>query len=55
MSKLKERDRRLISLRVGGELSYREIGNLVGLSEQAATHATYRALERFRRLVEEPK
>lgn len=53
MTKMKERDRRLIALRAAGELSYREIGALLGMSETAATAAGQRALERFRKLAQE--
>ena len=45
---LAQRDRLLIGLRCGAELSYAEIGQLLGLQEVAARTATYRALERLR-------
>jgi RNA polymerase sigma factor (sigma-70 family) len=53
MAKMKERDRRLIALRAAGDLSFREIGEIVGMSEASVTVATHRAYERFRRLSQE--
>jgi RNA polymerase sigma-70 factor, ECF subfamily len=42
------RDRELIGLRVAADLSYREVGELMGMSEPAAKVATHRALRRLR-------
>jgi RNA polymerase sigma-70 factor (ECF subfamily) len=53
MAKMKERDSRLIALRAAGDLSFREIGEIVGMSEASVTVATHRAYERFRRLNQE--
>jgi RNA polymerase sigma factor (sigma-70 family) len=53
MAKMKERDRRLIALRAAGDLSFREIGEIVGMPEASVTVATHRAYERFRRLNQE--
>ena len=53
MAKMKERDRRLIALRAAGDLSFREIGEIVGMPEASVTVATHRAYERFRRLSQE--
>jgi RNA polymerase sigma-70 factor (ECF subfamily) len=53
MARLHDRDRRLIALRAAGELSYRDIGAVLGMSEENASRATRRALEKFRRLSEE--
>jgi RNA polymerase sigma-70 factor (ECF subfamily) len=45
---LGRRDRELVALRVAAGLSYAEVGELVGISEQAARTATHRALQRVR-------
>jgi RNA polymerase sigma-70 factor (ECF subfamily) len=42
------RDRELIGLRVAADLSYREVGELLGMSEPAAKVATHRALGHLR-------
>jgi RNA polymerase sigma factor (sigma-70 family) len=52
MRQLADRDRVLIGLRVAAGLPYAEIGEVVGLTEHAATVATKRALERLRRRLE---
>lgn len=52
---LKRRDQQLISLRVAAELSNREIGNILGISEDAAGVAVFRALQRFRKLREQTR
>jgi RNA polymerase sigma-70 factor (ECF subfamily) len=49
LRRLGKRDRTLVSLRVGGELSYADIAQIVGLSEEAAGMATRRALDRLRK------
>ncbi|GAA3448876.1 RNA polymerase sigma factor [Dactylosporangium matsuzakiense] len=46
--KLSARDQTLVGLRLASELSYAEIGAVLGLSEHAATVATRRALQRLR-------
>jgi len=48
MGQLSERDRALIGLRLAAGLPYAEIGEVVGISEHAATVATQRALQRLR-------
>lgn len=50
--KLGQRDRQLIGLRVAAELSYREIGNVLGISEQVTKVATFRALAKLRHQME---
>lgn len=52
ISQLKARDQRLLSLRVFGELTNREVGQVMGMSEIAAMSAVHRALQRFRSLRE---
>jgi len=49
MAELGPRDRELIGLRVAAGLSYREIGALLGRSEDVAKVATFRALGRLRK------
>jgi RNA polymerase sigma-70 factor (ECF subfamily) len=49
MQRLSPRDQRLIALRTGTGLSFREVGELMGMSEKTATVATHRALERLRK------
>ena len=48
MKMLKPRDRTLIALRVGADLSYAEMAEVLGMTEHAATVASLRALERLR-------
>ena len=48
MDTLRERDRRLVGLRVAGGLSFAEVGEVVGMREGAAKMATHRAVERLR-------
>jgi RNA polymerase sigma-70 factor (ECF subfamily) len=50
--RLKARDRTLIGLRVAADLSFQEVGEVLGISEHAATMATKRALRRLRELYE---
>jgi RNA polymerase sigma-70 factor, ECF subfamily len=45
---MRRRDRELIGLRVAADLPYREVGELLGMSEPAAKVATHRALGRLR-------
>jgi RNA polymerase sigma-70 factor (ECF subfamily) len=53
LANLKKRERLLVSLRVGGELSYAEIAKVVGMSEQATGMATRRALDKLRQNAQE--
>jgi RNA polymerase sigma-70 factor, ECF subfamily len=48
IKRLSPRDQTLVGLRLASELSYAEIGAVLGLSEHAATVATRRALQRLR-------
>lgn len=48
MAGMRHRDRELIGLRVAADLSYREVGELLGMSEPAAKVATHRALGKLR-------
>ncbi|HEV8562440.1 MAG TPA: sigma-70 family RNA polymerase sigma factor [Actinophytocola sp.] len=52
MRGLSARDRTLIGLRIAAGLPFAEIGQVLGISEHAATVATKRALQRLRRHVE---
>ncbi|MFI7129940.1 RNA polymerase sigma factor [Nonomuraea sp. NPDC050153] len=52
-ARLRERDRLLVGLRIAANLSYAEVGGIMGLSEHAATVATRRALSRLRQMYEE--
>jgi RNA polymerase sigma-70 factor (ECF subfamily) len=52
MAKLRPRDRELVGLRLAGDLSYGRIGEVLGISEHAATVATHRAINRLRSLIE---
>lgn len=52
MRKLRRKDRELIGLRTGAELSYSQIGAVMGMSEDGARVATGRALAQLRRLME---
>jgi RNA polymerase sigma-70 factor, ECF subfamily len=52
MQQLSERDRKLIGLRIAADLPYAAIGEMLGLSEHAATVATRRALQRLRSRLE---
>jgi RNA polymerase sigma factor (sigma-70 family) len=45
---LRERDRLIVGLRLGGGLSHAEVGAVLGMSERACITATARALERLR-------
>ncbi|MFZ0168061.1 MAG: sigma-70 family RNA polymerase sigma factor [Candidatus Dormiibacterota bacterium] len=55
LPRLQRRDRDLIALRCGAQLSYREVGELIGLSENSATVASHRAIRRLRELLEDPR
>lgn len=52
IGRLRPRDRELIGLRIAAELSYRQIGSVLGMSEQAAKIATRRALRKLRSTLE---
>lgn len=49
---LRPRDRELVGMRVAAGLSYAEIAEVVGATEQAARTATHRALSRVREALE---
>ena len=49
---LGDRDRELLSLRYGADLSARQIGEILGLKTNAVEVALHRALERLRRQLE---
>lgn len=48
LQRLRRRERELIGLRVAADLSYRDIGAILGIGEDAAKVATHRALSRLR-------
>ncbi len=48
---LNPRDREIVALRVAGGLTSREVADVVGISEVAATGAYYRALDRIVRSI----
>jgi RNA polymerase sigma-70 factor (ECF subfamily) len=48
IARLSARDRELLALRFGSELSTNEVGAIVGLSAESARRAIGRALERLR-------
>ena len=48
MAGMRRRDREVIGLRVAADLTYRDVGELLGMSEPAAKVATHRALGRLR-------
>jgi RNA polymerase sigma-70 factor (ECF subfamily) len=48
MGSLSKRDRLLVGLRCGADLSFDEIGKLTGMSAKTATTATRRAIQRLR-------
>jgi RNA polymerase sigma-70 factor (ECF subfamily) len=48
LGRMRERDQMLIGLRCGAELSFREIGGILGMTELNARTATYRAIDRLR-------
>lgn len=52
---LEPRDRDLIALRCGAQMSYREIAVILGLSENTATVASRRAIRRLRERLEAPR
>jgi RNA polymerase sigma-70 factor (ECF subfamily) len=53
VAELEPRDRELIALRYGADLTAREIGKILGISTNAAEVALHRALARLRRILEE--
>lgn len=52
IGKMRTRERELIGLRVAADLSYREVADVLGLSEQVAKVATLRALKKLRSKLE---
>jgi RNA polymerase sigma-70 factor (ECF subfamily) len=50
LAQMKQRDRRIIAMRIAARLSTKEIAELLGVSENTATVTLHRALERFRKL-----
>jgi RNA polymerase sigma factor (sigma-70 family) len=52
INRLSERDRDLIALRYGAEMSHREIGEVLKMKESAVAVALGRAVQRLRRLFE---
>jgi RNA polymerase sigma-70 factor (ECF subfamily) len=52
VNKLSERDRDLIALRYGAEMSQRQIGEIMKMKESAVAVALGRAVQRLRRLFE---
>jgi RNA polymerase sigma-70 factor (ECF subfamily) len=55
IARLSSRDRVLVGLRLASELPYAEIGQVLGMSEHAATVATRRAVARLRAKLGEPR
>lgn len=53
VARLDDRDRELVALRYGADLSARQIGELIGLSTNAVEVALHRALARLRVLIDE--
>lgn len=53
LQQLRRRERELIGLRVAADLSYRDIGAILSIGEDAAKVATNRALTRLRALLQE--
>jgi RNA polymerase sigma-70 factor (ECF subfamily) len=49
LAQLKPRDRLILSLRFGSELTTRELAGVLGMSESSTTMALHRALQRFRK------
>ena len=54
VSQLSERDRELIALRYGADLTGRQIGAMLDLSANAVDVAVHRAVERLRQALEGP-
>jgi RNA polymerase sigma-70 factor (ECF subfamily) len=52
---LRRREQQLIGLRVGGGLTYAQIGDVMGIKENAARMATQRAIEKVRGAVGEDR
>ena len=52
LAALSERDRTVLTLRFTGDLSHREIGEILGISEGASAVALLRALRRLRQVYE---
>jgi RNA polymerase sigma-70 factor (ECF subfamily) len=54
VARLQERERELVALRYGADLTARQIGELLGLRTNAVEVALHRALARLRLLLDEP-
>ena len=54
VSQLNERDRELIALRYGADLTGRQIGELLDMSQNAVDVAVHRAVERLRQALDGP-
>lgn len=52
--RLPDRDRALLALRLGAQLTFAEIGEELGMEETSARVATHRALRRIKRALEYP-
>jgi RNA polymerase sigma factor (sigma-70 family) len=48
VSKLSDRDRELVALRYGADLTAREVGEMLGMKTNAVQVALHRALDRIR-------
>ncbi len=55
LTAFREKERQLIGLRVAADLSYREMAEVLGTSEQAVKVATHRALTKLRARLEEAR
>ena len=55
LATFRERERQLIGLRVAADLSYREIGEVLHISEAAAKVGTHRALTKLRARLEKAR
>jgi RNA polymerase sigma-70 factor, ECF subfamily len=53
LERLQQRDREMIALRYGADLTAREIGNLLGTSTNVVEVALHRALRRLRRMLDQ--
>ena len=55
LARAPERERTLVALRIGGELSFEEVAAVTGMSAGAAQMATARALQQLRRRIAETR
>jgi RNA polymerase sigma-70 factor (ECF subfamily) len=53
VAELRPNDREVLELRYGGQLSHREVADILGITENAATVRVHRALRRLEDKVEE--